>query len=75
MVKLLKSKTKQLKIKEKKQVKAIQNQGQIKTIESNKGVDNESCKMFDELSNERIGEIYKMSNQIDFNDLTYYFKD
>ena len=29
----------------------------------------------DELSHERIGEIYKMSKQIDFNNLTYYFKD
>ena len=31
--------------------------------------------IYDELSNQRIGEIYKISNQIDFNYLTYYFKD
>ena len=31
--------------------------------------------IFDELSKERIGEIYNMSKQIDFNNLAYYFKD
>ena len=30
---------------------------------------------FNELSNERISEIYNMSKQIDFNNLNYYFKD
>ena len=30
--------------------------------------------VFNELSNERIGEIYNISNEISFNNLTYYFK-
>ena len=71
----LKNKQKQLKIKEKKKVKAIRNQGQIKTTESNKDVDNESRKIFDEVSpHERMSEIKDLSKQIDLNYLTYYFK-
>ena len=71
----LKNKQKQLKIKEKKKVKAIRNQGQIKTTESNKDVDNESRKIFDEVSShERMSEIKDLSRQIDLNYLTYYFK-
>ena len=31
-------------------------------------------KVFDELSSERIGEIYSISKEIDFNNLTYRFK-
>ena len=57
-----------------KQVKATQNQGQIKTIESNEGADNESHKTFDELLHKRISEIKGLSRQIDLNNLTYYFK-
>ena len=30
--------------------------------------------IFNELSTERMGEIYSISKQIDFNDLSYYFK-
>ena len=30
--------------------------------------------VFNELSNERIGEIYNISNEISFNNLTYYFQ-
>ena len=52
-----------------KQVKAIQNEGQIKTTESDKGVDNESHKIFDELTYERMSEIKDLSRQIDFNNL------
>ena len=58
-----------------KQVTTIQNQGQIKTIGSNKGVDNESCKGFGELSHERISEIKNLSRKNDLNTLTYYFKN
>ena len=58
-----------------KQVKAIQNQRQIETVESNKGVDNESHKIFDKLSYERMSEIKDLSRQIDLNNLTYYFKN
>ena len=55
-------------------MKAIQNQGEIKAIESNKGVDNKSHKIFDELSDERMTEIKDFRRQIDLNNLTYYFK-
>ena len=58
-----------------KQVKAIQNQGYVKTIETNKYVDNESRKIFDELSCERMIEIKDLSIQIGINNLTYYFKN
>ena len=57
-----------------KQVKATQNQGQIKTIESNKGAGNESRKFCDELSHERMSGIKDLSRQIDLNNSTYYFK-
>ena len=58
-----------------KQVKAIQNQGYVKTIETNESVDNESHKIFDELSCERMIERKDLSWQIDINNLTYYFKN
>ena len=64
-----------MKIKEKIKVKVIQNQVQIKIIESNKGVDNKSSKISDGFSYERIIEIKYLSKQIDHNNLTYYFKD
>ena len=64
-----------MKIKEKIKVKLIQNQVQIKIIESNKGVDNKSRKISDGFSNERMIEIKYLSKQIDHNNLTYYFKD
>ena len=54
-----------------KQINAIQNQGQIKTTESNKGVDNELHKVFDELSYERTREIKDLRRKINFNNLTY----
>ena len=57
-----------------KQVKAIQNQGQIKASESNKGVDNESNKIFGEFSDKQMNEIKGLSRQIDFNNSTYQFK-
>ena len=54
-----------------KQINAIQNQGQIKTTESNKGVDNELHKVFDELPYERTREIKDFRRKINFNNLTY----
>ena len=52
---------------------------EIQAIKDNKSDDNKKLlkykEVFNELSNERIGEIYNMSKQIDFNNLTYYFKD
>ena len=56
-----------------KQVKVIQNQGHLKTIGSNKDVDNESQKFFDGLYYERMSDIKDLSRHIDFNNLTYYF--
>ena len=48
------------------------------SIKDNKSDDNEKLlkykQIFDELSNERIGEIYNASKQIYFNNLTYKFK-
>ena len=74
MGKAFEKQTKAIENQGEKQVKAIQNQGQIKAIESNKGVDNESNKIFDELSDERLSETKYLSRQIDFDNLTYYFK-
>ena len=51
---------------------------EIEAIKNNKSDDNEKLlknkKIFDELPNERIGEIYNMSKQIDFKNLADYFK-
>ena len=51
----------------------------MKSIKDNKSDDNEKPlkhkKNFDELFNERIEEMYNISKQIDFNNLTYYFRD
>ena len=48
-------------------------------INENESVDSEKLlnykEIFDELSNERMGEIHNIGKQIDFNNLTYYFKD
>ena len=55
-------------------------QNQLKTIETIEGKsgDNEKhlkCKeVFNELSNKRIGEVYNISKEINFNNLTYHFK-
>ena len=71
----MKNKQKQLKIKEKKQTDTLNTlkPKQFEPIKDNKKL-LKYKKVFDELSSERIGEIYKMSNQIHFNDWTYYFK-
>ena len=49
----------------------------LKPIEDNND-DNEKLlkykEIFNELSAERMGEIYNMSKQIDFNNLIYHFK-
>ena len=39
------------------------------------GAGNKSCKIFDELSYERMIEMKDLSIQIDLNNSTYYFKD
>ena len=43
-------------------------------IKSNKVVDNESHKSFDELCYKKMNEINDLSIQIDFNNLNFYFK-
>ena len=71
--------------KEEKQIKAIKDQGekQVDTLKALKSKeleanDNENCvkykKIFDEISDERIGEICNISKETDFNNLIYYFK-
>ena len=51
----------------------------LETIKGYKSDDNEKLlkykEIFDELTNEIIGERYNASKQIDFNNLTYKFKD
>ena len=73
-----------------KQTKTIKDQGkkqidvlktlkpkELKAIEDTSD-DNEKYlkykEVFNELSNEKIGEIYNISKEIDFNNLTYHFK-
>ena len=50
----------------------------MKVIKDNKSDDNEKLlkykEIFDELSNERMDEIRNIVEQVDFNNLTYYFK-
>ena len=52
---------------------------ELEAVKDNKSDDNEKflkCnEIFNELSNERISEIYNMSLQSDFNNLTYYLKN
>ena len=73
--------TKTIKDQRKKQIDALNTlkPKETKAINDNKFDDKEKSlkykEIYDELSNQRIGEIYKISNQIDFNHLTYYFKD
>ena len=73
--------TKTIRDQRKKQIDALNTlkPKETKVINDNKFDDKEKSlkykEIYDELSNQRIGEIYKISNQIDFNHLTYYFKD
>ena len=69
--------TKTIKDQEEEQTKTIKEKGekQIKAIESTKGFNNKSHKIFDELSYKRMSEIKDLSKQIDLNNLTYFFKD
>ena len=50
----------------------------MQVIKDNKSDDNEKLlkykEIFDELSNERMDEIRNIVEQVDFNNLTYYFK-
>ena len=75
----MKKKQKQLKVKEKKQVDTLKTL-KLKELEAteDKSDDNEKHlkykEVFNELSNERIGEIYNIGKEIDFNNLTYHFK-
>ena len=59
--------------------KVLKQPEELKAFKYNESDDNEKClkykETFDELSNERIGEIHNISKQIDFNNLIYYFKD
>ena len=59
------------------QTKTVKEQGekQTKAIKSNKGVDNESRKIFDKIFYEKISEIKELTRQSDLNNLTYYFKN
>ena len=51
----------------------------LEAIKDNKSDDNEKSlkykEIFYELSSERIGEIYNMSNEINFINLNYYYKN
>ena len=55
-------------------------QNQLKTIETIEGKSGDNEKhlkykdVFNELSNKRIGEVYNISKEINFNNLTYHFK-
>ena len=76
----MKNKQKQLKIKKKKQVDILKTlkPKKLGTIEDKSDDNKKHLKykeVFNELSNERIGEIYNISNEISFNNLTYYFQD
>ena len=59
-----------------KQVKALNT---LKTIKGNESNDNEKSsthkEILDKLYRERIAEIYSISKEIDFNNLTHYCKD
>ena len=62
-----------------KQVEAIKEHGK-ESVKSNEDVyknntlhENQDDGIFDKLSNKRIGNIYNLSKQINFNNLTYYF--
>ena len=73
-----------------KQTKTIENQGKqqvdtVKTLNTKEleAIEDKSdgnkkhlkyIEVSNELSNERIGEIYNISREIDFNNLTYHFK-
>ena len=49
----------------------------IETIEGKSGDNEKHLKykdVFNELSNKRIGEVYNISKEINFNNLTYHFK-
>ena len=52
---------------------------ELKAIEDNECDDIEKSlkykEIFDELSSKRMGEIYNMSKEIDFNNLIYYFRN
>ena len=50
----------------------------MQVVKDNKSDDNEKLlkykEIFDEFSNERMDEIRNIVEQVDFNNLTYYFK-
>ena len=71
--------TKTIEYQEKKQVDILKTlkPKKLETIEDKSDDNKKHLKykeVFNELSNERIGEIYNISNEISFNNLTYYFK-
>ena len=81
MEKAFKKQTKAIKDQGEKQVDALKTlkPKELEATEDNKPDDNEKLLkykyIFYELSNEGIGEIYNISKQIDFSNLTYYFED
>ena len=66
---------------EKKQIDALNTlkTNKLEVIKDNKSDDNDKSlkykQFFYELSSERIGEIYNMSKEINFNNLDYYYKN
>ena len=65
----------------KKQIDALNTlkTNKLEVIKDNKSDDNDKSlkykQFFYELSSERIGEIYNMSKEINFNNLDYYYKN
>ena len=67
-----------MKIKEKKQIKALEEHGKqlVKSSDEKKfSTHLKQKEFFEELDNKRTDEIQNLSKQNDFNNLTYYFKD
>ena len=61
----------------KKQIKAIENQGKqlVEFSGEKKSLTiSKQKEIFEELANEKMGEIQNLSKQIDFNNLIHYFK-
>ena len=70
-----------MKTQEKKQIKAIQNQGQVKKIKKYTYDDKDSPliskqkEIFKKLADKRLEEITKLDNKVNSDDLIYKYKD